>query len=103
MIEAHRRASVAHGIALDEQAHLEQLNDPMTNLIGEQPCHDEFNAFDALLSAEATTIPGILAQIVYLQEIAKSDAWMFIDRPVAAIHLLQGFAASSANVMAVQS
>ena len=103
LIDAHRRASAAHGSALDEQARLELLGDPLADLVGEQPCHDEFNAFDALLSAAATTIPGIVAQLAYLQEIAQHNAWMFNDREDSAPRLLKGFAASIANIMAVQS
>jgi hypothetical protein len=103
LIEAHRRASAAHGIALDEQARLEQLGDPLADSVGEQPCHDDYNAFTALLAASATTVPGILAQLAYLQQIAERDPWMFTDRHNAAIHLLKGFAASVANVLAVTS
>jgi hypothetical protein len=105
MVEAHRRASAAHGIALGEQAQLEQIGDidAAAWSIAEQPCHDEFGAFDALLSAEATTVPGIVAQLAYLQEIAEHDAWMFSDREDSAPRLLKGFAAFIANVMTVQS
>ena len=104
MIEAHRRASAAHGIALVEQARLEQIGDlDAAWSIAEQPCHDDFGAFDALLSAEATTLPGIVAQLAYLQDIAERDAWRFNDREDSATMLLEGFAASIANVMAVQS
>jgi hypothetical protein len=104
LIEAHRRASAAHGIALGEQSRLEQIGDlDAAWSIFEQPCHDEFNAFDALLSAEAITVPGIVAQLAYLQEIAEHNAWMFSDREDSAPRLLKGFAASIANVMAVQS
>jgi hypothetical protein len=104
MIEAHRMASAAHGIALVEQARLEQIGDlDAAWSISEQRCHDEFGAFDALLSAAATTVPGILAQLAYLQEIAKQDAWMLEDRDDSATRLIEGFAASIANVMAVQS
>jgi hypothetical protein len=104
LIEAHRRASAAHGIALGEQARLEQLGEiDAAWSIAEQPCHAEFNAFDALLSAEATTVPGIVAQLAYLQDIAEHDAWMFSDREDSAPRLLKGFAASIANVMAVLS
>jgi hypothetical protein len=93
MIEAHRRASAAHGIALVEQARLEQIGDlDAAWSISEQPCHDEFNAFDALLSAEAITVPGIVAQFAYLQEIAEHNAWMFSDREDSAPRLLKGFA-----------
>jgi hypothetical protein len=104
MIEAHRRASAAHGIALGEQARLEQIGelDAAWSIV-EQPCHDEFSAFDALLSAEATTVPGIVAQLAYLQEIAEHNAWMFSDREDGAPRLLKGFAASIANIWRVQS
>ena len=102
MIEAHRRASAAHGIALVEQARLEQIGDlDAAWSIAEQPCHDDFNAFDALLSAGAITVPGIVAQLAYLQEIAEHNAWMFSDREDSAPRLIKGFAAS--NVMAVRS
>jgi hypothetical protein len=103
-IEAHRRASAAHGIALVEQARLEQIGDlDAAWSIAEQPCHDDFGAFDALLSAEAATVPGIVAKLAYLQDIAERDAWMFNDREDSATRLLKGFAASIANVLAVQS
>jgi hypothetical protein len=104
LIEAHRRASAAHGIALEEQSRLEQIGDlDAAWSIAEQPCHDDFGAFDALLSAEATTVPGIVAQLAYLQEIAEHNAWMFSDREDSAPRLLKGLAASIANVMAVRS
>ena len=104
MIEAHRKADRDHEAALDEQERLERIGDhAAANLAGEASCHPAFKAFDALLSAAATTVPGILAQLAYLQEIAKRDAWMFTDRPDAAILLLEGFVASVANVRAVQS
>jgi hypothetical protein len=100
LIEAHRRASAAHGSALDEQARLEQIGDNAAAwLVSEAPCHAEFNAFDALLSAAATTVPGIVAQLAYLQEIAERDAWMFSDREDAATMLLEGFAASIASIL----
>jgi hypothetical protein len=103
MIEAYRKAEAAHRAALDEQNRLELLGDPLADSVSEQRCHDEFNAFDALLSAAATTVPGILAQLAYLQGIAESDAWMFDDRADTGPRLIKGFAASIANVLAVQS
>ena len=71
--------------------------------MGEAPCHAAFNGFDVLLAAPAATLPGVRAKLAYLQDIAKRNAWMFTDRPNAAIVLLEGFAASIANVLAVQS
>ena len=71
--------------------------------VAEAPCHAEYEAFDVLLSAAATTVPGIVAQMAYLQEIAEHDAWRFSDREDSATMLLEGFAASIANIFAVQS
>jgi hypothetical protein len=104
MIEAHRKADRDHEAALDEQDRLEQIGDhAAADLAGEASCHAAFKAFDALLAAPAATFPGIRAKLAYLQDIAQSDAWMFTDRPDAAIYLLEGFAASIANVRAVLS
>jgi hypothetical protein len=104
LIEAHRKAGCDHEAALVEQARLEQIGDNAAAwLVSEAPCNAEFKAFDTLLSAAATTVPGIVAQLAYLQDIATRKAWMFTDRDDAAINLLEGFAASIANLMAVQS
>ena len=103
LIEAHRKAGRDHEAALVDQERLERIGDEAADWVGEAPCHAEFNAFDALLSAAATTVPGIVAQLAYLQEIAEHNAWMFSDREDSAPRLLKGFAASIANVMAVQS
>jgi len=104
MIEAHRKADRDHEAALDEQERLELIgDDAAADLAAEASCHAAFKAFDALLSAAATTVPGILAQLAYLQEIAKREAWMFNDRADSAPRLIEGFAASIANVRAVLS
>ncbi len=104
LIEAHRKADRDHEAALDEQDRLERIGDEAAaDLVGEAPCHAAFNAFDVLLAAPAATLPGIVAKLAYLQDVAKRDAWMFTDRPNAAILLLEGFAASIANISAVLS
>ena len=104
LIEAHRKAGCDNEAALVEQARLEQIGDNAAAwLVSEAPCHAEFNAFDALLSAAATTVPGIVAQLAYLQEIAERDARMFNDREDSATRLLKGFAASIANILAGQT
>ena len=103
MIEAHRKADRDHESALDEQERQRIGDHAAANLAGEASCHPAFKAFDALLSAAATTVPGILAQLAYLQEIAKRDAWMFSDRADSAPRLIEGFSASIANVRAVLS
>jgi hypothetical protein len=100
LIEAHRKAGCDHEAALVEQARLEQIGDNAAAwLVSEAPCHAEFNAFDALLSAAATTVPGIVAQLAYLQDIAERDGWRFSDREDSATMLLEGFAASIANIL----
>ena len=104
LIEAHRRADRDFDAALDEQSRLERIGEwAAADLVGEAPCHAAFHGFDVLLAAPAATLPGIVAKLAYLQDIAKRNAWMFTDRPNAAIVLLEGFAASIANVLAVQS
>jgi hypothetical protein len=94
LIRAHKKASAAHSAALAEQGRLEKTgaNAGDVTAISEQPCHDEFAAFDALLLANATTAPGLVAL-----------AWMFNDRPEAATNLLKGVAASVLNVFATPS
>jgi hypothetical protein len=102
LIEAHRKASVVHLASLREQERLEKA-DIWNCDAAEQACHEEFRIFDALLAAGATTLPGLVAKLFYLQDIAHRDAWMLTDRPDAAILLLEGFVASVGNVWAVQS
>jgi hypothetical protein len=103
LIEAHRKAYRGHEAALDEQERLERIGDEEADWVVEAPCHAAFIAFDVLLAAPAATLPGIVAKLAYLQDIAKRDAWMLTDRPDAAILLLEGFVASVTNVWAVQS
>jgi hypothetical protein len=103
LIEAHKQASLDHSAALVEQERLERIGDIAGSWAAETCCHAEFEAFDVLLSAAATTVPGIVAKLAYLQGIAESDAWMFDDREGCATSLLEGFAASISNVLAVQS
>jgi len=104
LIEAHRKADRDFDAALDEQGRLERIGDEAAaDLVGEAPCHAAFNAFDVLLAAPAATLPGIVAKLADLQDIAKRDARMFNDRDGSAILLIESFAASIANVSAVQS
>ena len=60
-------------------------------------------ALDVLLAAPATTLPGTLAKLAYLQDIAERDAWMFDDRKGCTTRLIEGFAATIANISAVLS
>jgi hypothetical protein len=103
LIEAHRKAGSLHLAAIKELDRLDRIPGFKDWGVTERPCHDEFEAFDALLAAAATTLPGLVAKLFYLQDIAHRDAWMLTDRPDAAILLLEGFVASIANVWRVQS
>jgi hypothetical protein len=102
LIEAHRKASVVHLASLREQERLEKA-DIWHCDAAEQACHEEFRIFDVLLAAAATTLPGILAKQACLQDIAEREPWMFDGRKGSALRLIEGFAASIANVWAVQS
>jgi hypothetical protein len=103
LIEAHRKAGRDHEAALVEQERLERIGDKAADWVGEAPCHAEFKAFDALLVAAATTLPGLVAKLAYLQDIAEREPWMFDGRKGSALRPIEGFAASIANVWAVQS
>jgi hypothetical protein len=101
LIEAHRKAEVRWSASLQELERLEKAGVNGSD-VDEQPCHDASKALDAVVIVGATTLPGILAKLAYLQNIAEHDAWM-LNRKGSAIRLLEGFAASIANVLAVQS
>jgi hypothetical protein len=102
-IERYKDASAAHTAALDELARLEKCDPDWDHgWITEQPCHDEFAAFDALLAAAATTLPGLLAKLAYLQDIAEHNAWLFDNRQGATGLLIESFAASIAAFMQVR-
>jgi hypothetical protein len=102
LIEAHRKAEVRWVASLQELERLEKAGVNGSD-VDEQPCHDAFKAFDAVVIVGATTLPGLVAKLFYLQDIANREAWMLNDRPDAAIHLLEGFVASIANVWGVRS
>jgi hypothetical protein len=101
LIEAHRKAEVRWAASLQELERLEKAGVNGSD-VDEQPCHDASKAFDAVVIVGATTLPGILAKLAYLQNIAEHDAWM-LNRKGSAIRLIEGFAASIASVWAVQS
>jgi hypothetical protein len=56
-----------------------------------------------LLAVPAATLPGILAKLAYLQDIAERDAWIFDDRKGSAGRLIESFATSLANILATAS
>jgi hypothetical protein len=63
LIDAHRKAEAAHLAAIKELDRLDKTPGFKDWDVTEQPCRDEFNAFDVLLAAAATTLPGILAKL----------------------------------------
>jgi hypothetical protein len=105
LIEAHKKADAAHLAAIKELDRLEKIHGfgGGHGAITQKPCDDENDAFEILVSAAATTVPGLLAKLAYLQEIAEREAWMLDEREGTAIRLIESFAASIANIRAVLS
>jgi hypothetical protein len=105
LIEAHRKADAAHLAAIKELDRLEKIHGfgGGHGAITQKPCDDENDAFEILVGAAATTVPGLLAKLAYLQEIAEREAWMLDEREGTAIRLIESFAESIANVRAVLS
>jgi hypothetical protein len=95
LIEIHRKAHAAHYAAIHELGRLEEAGDRNSGWITEQPCHDENDAFDELVAAAATTLPGLFD---YLLEFAEREAWMFGERTGAATALIESFAVSLKNI-----
>jgi hypothetical protein len=98
-IEVHRQAHVAHTDALTLQHRLDIAYDPDAYLVSAKPCDDENDAFEALVTAAATTLPGLIAWLDYLQELAGDfeTEWMMTDRTCAAV-LVDSFVASLKNI-----
>jgi hypothetical protein len=105
LIEAHRKAHAAHVASLELQNRFERrYGIGHGNWISTQPCHDEDDAFVAMIEAPATSLPGLSAKLAYLQGLGSEfeTEWMIEDRADAGA-LVRSFAASIANVMAVLS
>lgn len=99
-IELHRAANAAHDAAIAEQGRLELEYgfDEGFDDLTEQPCHEENEAFEAMVSTVAATIPGLAAKLDYLSAIADGrDAWMLEERRCGAL-LIESFAATLRNV-----
>src|SRR5258708_5191249 len=62
VIDKHKKAHAGHWAAIDELARMEKVDGFTDWGITEKPCHDENDAFDILLGAAATTLPGLLAK-----------------------------------------
>jgi hypothetical protein len=104
LIETHRSACTAHLDALKVQNRSEKLRGAQRgNWITEKPCRDENEAFEALVGTAVNTVPGLLAKLAYLQELAQSNEWSWVieERDGTALHLIESFAASLANISAV--
>jgi hypothetical protein len=102
LIETHRNACTAHIDAMEVQNRIMKLHGVGAGRwITEKPCHDENEAFAALIGAAVTTAPALLAKLAYLQEVADSDEWSWIidEREDTARLLLESFAASIANII----
>src|ERR1700720_2982856 len=78
LIEAHRQAHAAHMASLELQNRLERQHDSRADWVSTKPCHDEADAFEALIAAPAITPQGLLAKLAYLQELASEfeTEWM---------------------------
>jgi hypothetical protein len=100
LIEAHRRAHVAHLESLALQTQLERKHgNGRCRWVSEKPCFDEDDAFETLVSAPATTLPGLIAWLDYLQKLGSEfeTEWMMTDRTCAAV-LVDRFVTSLKNI-----
>jgi hypothetical protein len=88
--------------AIDEANRLEDLHGVDWGSITEKPCHDENAAFETLLGAAATTLPGLLTKLAYLRAIAEGrEAWMLDEREGTAFDLIASFAGSIRSIWGV--
>ena len=104
-IERHKAAAAAHLEAIEEQNRVQKIHGfRRGNWITEKPCHDENDAFGALIGAAASTRAGLLAKLQYLQELEQNDEWGWVldEREGTAIALIKSFAVSVAALMGAQ-
>jgi hypothetical protein len=95
-IEVHRAADAAHNAAIADQSRLELLHGfegDWEDITG-KASDDEFEAFEMLLGATATTLHGLYAKLEYLQGIAEQQSWMLSDLSSAPKLLIESFSAS---------
>jgi hypothetical protein len=105
LIDTHRKAHAAHMASLELQNRFERrYGAGHGSWISTKPCHDENEAFEALIAAAATTLPSLLAKLNYMEELSSEfeTEWMIEERPDPGA-LFRSFAESIANVLAVQS
>jgi hypothetical protein len=100
LIEAHRRAHAAHLKSLKLESRFERrYGGGYAGLVSEKACHDEDDAFEAMVAGVATTLPGLRAWLAYLQELDSEfeTEWMIVDRLFVPT-LIKSFAAALQNV-----
>jgi hypothetical protein len=100
LIEIHRKAHLAHMEALDLQCRFERrYGNGKGGWVSTKACHDEDDAFTALVAEPATTMQGLVAKLAYFGELASEfeTEWMIQDRAEAAV-IIQSFAASLENI-----
>ncbi|MEH2569643.1 hypothetical protein [Bradyrhizobium sp. AZCC 2289] len=101
LIEMHRRTHAAHMASLKLQDRLERRYGISSRVdwVSTKPCHDESEAFEALVATPPTTLSGLLAWLDYFQELSSEfeTEWMINDRADAAV-LVESFAASLKNI-----
>jgi hypothetical protein len=103
LIEAHRSAHAVHLAAIDEAERLEVLHGDDRGAITEKPFHDENDAFEALVLAAATSLPGLLAKLRYFRAIAAgNEAWMLEERNGISRDLIDSFAGSLWTIWGVR-
>jgi hypothetical protein len=74
LIETHRSACTAHLDALKVQNRIEELRGASAgSWIREKPCHDENDAFEALVGAAVTTVRALLAKLVQARRQQADD------------------------------
>jgi hypothetical protein len=95
LIEAHKRTTAALDIATAEVMRADELNEPRDDDLMDGPTGDENAALAKLLEAAPTTLAGIIAWVVYLNEAAKRDPWRVDENFV--FPLLSGLATAFEN------
>ena len=102
LIGAHRKACAAHMAAMQSLNRIEKTRGPCcAEWVTEKACHDENEAFAALVGAAPATFPALLAKLAYLRELAEDDewGWVFEDREGTALGLIESFSASIGNII----
>jgi hypothetical protein len=100
VISVHRNAHIAHIASLELQTRFERrYGIGKGGWISTKPCHDEDDAFMALVAEPTTTMQGLFAKLAYFDELAGEfeTEWMVRERAEAAV-LIQSFAASLKNI-----